>query len=158
MAIEIERKFLVRDPSWQTAVTDRITIRQGYLATGHNATVRVRIGNERATLTIKSGGVGMARAEYEYEIPVGDAGQMLDTLALRPLIEKTRHRLRVAGHLWEIDVFAGDNAGLIVAEIELESPDEVFAEPQWLGAEITGDARYYNSSLIEHPFGSWAKD
>ena len=154
MGREIERKFLVTDGSWRDSAT-ATPFRQGFLSTAPERTVRVRAAGGRGTLTIKSKNVGAVRAEYEYEIPITDAEELLDTLCERPLIEKVRHVVEHEGHTWEVDVFEGDNAGLIVAEIELESDGEEFASPAWLGDEVTDDPRYFNSNLVKHPYKDW---
>ncbi|AGA90473.1 hypothetical protein Thimo_1696 [Thioflavicoccus mobilis 8321] len=155
MAIEIERKFLVAGDGWRAAVLSETRILQGYLANQATATVRARVAGERAYLTIKGPGNGLSRSEYEYPIPVADAEAMLRELAVSPPIEKTRHRVRVGDHVWDLDVFAGANAGLVMAEVELAAEDEVFARPDWLGEEVTGDPRYYNLSLARCPYLSW---
>lgn len=155
MALEIERKYRLLNDAWRVLVERRVTMRQGYLTQiGSAASVRVRLEGDSATLNIKQAVLGMARAEYEYAIPVADAEQLLDTLC-RGRVEKYRHYVHHAGHLWEIDEFLGDNAGLVVAEIELERQDEGFAMPPWLGAEVTDDARYYNHALAERPYRLW---
>lgn len=128
---------------------------QGYLAGSERASVRVRIAGERAWLNIKGGGLVAARAEFEYEIPVADAREMLDNLCERPLIDKTRHWVTHAGSEWEIDEFHGDNEGLIVAELELDREDEEFAVPDWLGIEVTHLPRYYNVCLVKYPYREW---
>jgi adenylate cyclase len=151
---EIERKFLVRGDAWREGAAGT-TYRQGYLSTVKERTVRVRTVGDRGYLTIKGITVGATRSEYEYDIPVEDAQQMLDELCERPLIEKTRFVIAAAGHDWEVDEFAGENAGLIVAEVELASEDEDVALPPWAGEEVTGDPRYYNANLIAHPFSRW---
>lgn len=158
MGIEIERKFLVGD----TSVVDGrlgIPMRQGYLSLDPERTVRVRVSGVRAFVTMKGApsGSGASRAEYEYEIPVPDAEELLDRLALRPLVEKTRYRVTVGRLVWEIDVFAGDNAGLVVAEVELPSEATALILPDWVGEEVTGDPRYYNASLVSLPFRNWDK-
>ncbi len=153
MAREIERKFLVNGFSWRTPAG--IRIRQGYLSTDKERTVRVRTVGGRAFLTIKGSPVGLARPEFEYAIPVHDAVTLLDQLCPRPLIEKTRHRVVFQGHTWEVDEFSGANNGLVLAEIELADEDEAFARPEWLGEEVTHDPRYYNAALVAHPYGSW---
>jgi adenylate cyclase len=152
MASEIERKFLVL-PAWQPR--DQGTyFKQGYLSSVKERVVRVRIAGDKAKLTIKGVTKGVSRAEYEYEIPVADARELLD-LCEQPLIEKRRHLEEVGGKTFEIDVFAGANQGLIVAELELASEDEAFARPPWLGDEVSGDERYYNNNLIAKPFTTW---
>lgn len=155
MALEIERKFLVRDDSWRTQVTRAVRIRQGYLNQARGCSVRVRSASGRGWLNIKSVTIGTMRHEYEYEIPYRDAEEMLEALCQRPLIEKVRHFVHFGGHLWEIDAFEADNEGLIVAEIELSHPEEEFARPSWLGQEVTDDPRYYNTYLAQNPFKSW---
>ena len=157
VSYEIERKFLVRDDGWRADGDTGETMRQGYLSGGAQGSVRVRLSGERAWLNVKGATLGATRREFEYPIPVVDAGIMLDELCQRPLIEKTRYRVEAGAHTWEIDVFAGDNAGLVVAEIELADPDEPFARPAWLGPEVTEDARFYNVMLVEHPFARWSE-
>lgn len=154
MAREIERKFLVLSSSWRQASTG-IHYRQGYLHTSRECSVRVRIAADKAFLTVKGSTQGMSRDEYEYAIPVEDARAMLDQLCPQPQIEKIRHILDYQGFTWEIDEFLGVNQGLIVAEIELRQEDETFPLPDWIGEEVTGDARYYNACLCQHPFTSW---
>ena len=135
--------------------TTGTAFRQGYLSTVKERTVRVRAAGEHGFLTIKGITVGAVRSEFEYEIPRADADQMLDELCERPLIEKTRHEVEVDGLTWEIDVFAGVNDGLIVAEIELEAEAQEIDLPEWVGVEVTHDPRYFNSNLIAHPFSEW---
>jgi len=154
MGQEIERKFLVADESWREGA-EGTSVRQGFLSTAPERTVRVRAAGGRGTLTIKSKSVGARRAEYEYEIPHADAEELLDTVCERPLIEKVRYIVARGPHTWEIDVFEGDNLGLVVAEIELGSEDETFARPDWLGVEVTDDPRYFNSNLVAYPFKDW---
>ena len=153
MAVEIERKFLVQDDAWRVAAAGTL-LRQGYLSTDRDRVVRVRLAGEQGTLTIKSRTVGLVRPEYEYGIPAADARELLD-LCLQPLIEKIRYRILHGGHVWEVDEFLGANAGLVVAECELDSPDEPLELPGWVGREVTGDPRYGNSNLIAHPFTAW---
>ena len=154
MGIEIERKFLPADDGWK-GLGQPTLMRQGYLVADPVRTVRVRIEGERAVITIKSKSIGASRGEWEYEIPVPDAAELLDRLCEQPLVEKVRHRIEHAGHTWEVDEFQGENAGLVVAEIELGSEDEAFEKPGWIGREVTGDPRYYNSSLIRLPYSKW---
>ena len=154
MGQEIERKFLVRGDAWRIGAIET-RFRQGFLSTVPERTVRVRVAGSRGLLTIKGITIGARRAEYEYEIPLRDAQQMLDELCEGPLIEKVRHQVQVGAHTWEIDVFEGDNAGLIVAEIELEREDEPFEMPEWLGDEVTHDPRYFNASLVNAPYNTW---
>jgi adenylate cyclase len=152
MGVEIERKFLVLNDSWQNV--SGVLYRQGYLNRDKTRTVRVRIAGDAAFLTVKGVSVGATRAEYEYPIPLADAQGLL-ALCDGPLVEKTRYRVTHEGTLWEIDVFAGDNAGLVVAEVELAHEDQPFARPAWLGEEVTHDARYFNSNLATQPFSRW---
>jgi len=154
MGEEIERKFLVIGDSWRD-VAEGTPYRQGFLSTEPERTVRVRVAGSRGSITIKGKTVGARRAEFEYEIPVSDAQNMLDTLCKRPLIEKVRYALPIGRHIWEIDVFEGENAGLVVAEIELGSEDEAFDKPEWAGDEVTDDPRYFNSNLVGRPYSSW---
>jgi len=153
MTQEIERKFLVRGDAWRT--DNGIRIRQGYMHNDVNGTVRVRTKGERAYLTIKGGMTGITRSEFEYEIPLEDANQMLDELCQRPLIEKIRHEIHMSGFIWEIDEFLGDNGGLVVAEIELEDENQKFPRPDWLGKEVSDDARYLNANLVMNPYSRW---
>jgi adenylate cyclase len=157
MGLEIERKFLVRDMAVLAGV-DGVAFRQGYLSTEPERSVRVRRSGDVAFITIKgiSDPSGVSRAEFEYPIPAEDADAMLDELALRPLIEKTRYRVEAGGRVWEIDVFAGANEGLVVAEVELPTEQAEVAVPAWAGAEVTGDPRYYNANLVAHPYRDWA--
>ncbi len=154
MAMEIERKFLLRNDSWRRSARGR-KYRQGYITAGSGVTVRVRTVEEQGFLTIKGKSSGAARAEYEYLIPVEDAREMLSTLCSGPLIEKTRYLVEYGGFTWEIDEFAGENQGLLVAEIELESEEQDFPRPPWLGREVTGDDRYFNASLVRNPYRNW---
>ena len=155
MAKEIERKFLVSGDSWR-ALAKGAMYRQGYLNSAKERTVRIRTADEKAFLTIKGITVGAVRSEYEYEIPFDEGNAMLEELAEKPLIEKRRYKIPVAGVTWEIDEFLGDNAGLIVAEVELTSEDQVFDKPVWLGKEVTGDSHYYNANLFKNPFTHWS--
>jgi adenylate cyclase len=155
MGVEIERKFLVADDSWRSAVTSSARIMQGYLANTGTATVRVRIRGDAGFLTIKGATQGVTRSEFEYPIPVADATQMLDTLAVGPVIDKVRHLVPVDGHTWEVDVFAGQNEGLVLAEVELAAHDAHFVLPTWAGAEVSDDPRYFNVNLAARPFRSW---
>jgi adenylate cyclase len=157
MANEIERKFLVKDDSWREQVFRQSKMRQGYLNDCEQSSVRVRVAGEQAYLNIKSATLGVQRKEYEYVIPVDDANEMLSELAQKPLIEKTRYYIKHADHVWEVDVFEGDNAGLIVAEVELSREDELFERPPWAAEEVSSDPRYYNVCLAKHPYKEWAK-
>ncbi|RMG29402.1 MAG: CYTH domain-containing protein [Gammaproteobacteria bacterium] len=160
MPREIERKFLVRSDAWRRQVVRSIPMVQGYLTRmGHpectRSSVRVRVAGDRAWLNIKRAELGVSRLEFEYPIPVEEARELLGRLAMGALIEKTRHEVPVGRHVWEIDVFGGANAGLVLAEIELEAADEPFERPEWLGEEVSHDPRYYNTSLVEHPYSRW---
>nr|WP_316639116.1 CYTH domain-containing protein [uncultured Roseateles sp.] len=152
MAIEIERKFLVCGVEWRQA--EGVRFSQGYLSRDKARTVRIRLAAGRAFLTVKGLTQGATRAEFEYEIPVADAEPLLK-LCEGPLVEKIRRVIVHSGSTWEVDEFLGDNAGLVVAEIELQSEDQVFAKPGWLGREVTDDPKYCNSSLASHPFSRW---
>ena len=154
MGVEIERKFLLQGDAWR-GLGQAVLLRQGYLSSARERVVRVRIEGEQAMLTIKGANVGATRGEWEYPIPLADAVELLDGLCEQPLIEKVRHRIEHAGMVWEVDEFLGANAGLVVAEIELASEDQPFEKPDWIGAEVSGDARYYNANLMRHPFSQW---
>ena len=155
MSREIERKFLLSGDGWR-ALGAGVPYRQGYLSTAPGRSVRVRLVRDKGYLTIKGITVGATRAEYEYEIPAEDASEMLTNLCERPLIEKTRYRVEYHGLTWEIDEFDGDNAGLIIAEVELDEEDQAISLPEWVGKEVTGDPRYYNASLISNPYSQWS--
>jgi adenylate cyclase len=158
MPVEIERKFLVAGDAWRASVTRTELFRQGYLATTRSCSVRVRVGGERAWLGLKGRVIGMSRPEYEYSIPVVEAREILDTLSDEGLVEKYRHWVTHGDREWEVDEFLGANAGLVVAELEIEREDEDFPLPSWLGPEVTHDVRYYNSSLALAPWSRWAGD
>jgi CYTH domain-containing protein len=153
MGIEIERKFLVRGDDWRSTATG-IRYRQGYLCNRPGCSVRVRLGGAAAWLTVKGETIGMARPDFEYPVPLSDADGLL-ALCLQPLIEKVRYRVSVAGLVWEVDEFAGDNAGLVLAEVELSHAGQAIELPSWAGREVTGDPRYYNTNLQRHPFRQW---
>ncbi len=155
MATEIERKYLLLNNDWQKKIESELHIVQGYLANNESCSTRIRIQNDKANINIKSATLGISRTEFEYAIPVDDARLMLKNLCMKPVIEKIRYMVIHAHHLWEIDVFSGDNAGLVVAEIELSSPNEVFEKPSWIGEEVSNDVRYYNACLVQHPFKDW---
>lgn len=162
MGVEIERKFLLRDDSWRAQVGHSERIAQGYLvgaaalAAGHaRASVRVRRTGDQAWLNIKAARLGVERAEYDYPIPPEDADALLATLC-DGVLEKTRHHVRVDGVLFEVDEFAGDNHGLVVAEVELPAVDAPFPRPAWLGREVSALTRYYNVNLIAHPYRQWS--
>ncbi|MFC1823365.1 CYTH domain-containing protein [Thermodesulfobacteriota bacterium] len=156
MPREIERKYLVKGDSWRK-VGDPVQYRQGYLSTDKERVVRVRCMNNRAFLTIKGTPQGISRPEYEYEIPVDDAEEMLGLLCLRPFIEKKRYKLEYLGLTWEIDEFEGENDGLILAEVELENENQKVPLPEWIGDEVSHDSRYTNAGLVNHPYKTWEK-
>lgn len=156
MGSEIERKFLVRDASVLDAHAGTY-FKQGYVRTADKTTVRVRLAGEQGFLTLKGPTVGISRVEYEYEVPAADAKEMLAAFCSEPMIEKTRFKIEVDGLLWEVDRFMGQNEGLVLAEVELESEDQVVSPPSWVGQEVSGDARYFNSRLAENPFSRWGK-
>jgi adenylate cyclase len=154
MGTEIERKFLLKNDAWRS-LAGGTRYRQGYLNRSKECTVRVRTKNRSGYLTIKGPEKGITRIEYEYVIPESDAISMLEDLCEKPIIEKKRHKIDAAGLVWEVDEFLGENTGLIVAEVELESEDQCFEKPEWIGDEVTGDPRYYNASLVTHPYVNW---
>ncbi|MFN8064175.1 MAG: CYTH domain-containing protein [Vicinamibacterales bacterium] len=154
MAVEIERKFLVVGTEWQS-LAEGVLYRQGYLSSAKERVVRVRTAGPDAFLTIKGFTTGVTRLEFEYPIPFDDATAMLDRVCERPLIAKTRYRIPVGGFTWEVDQFHEENEGLVVAEIELPDANTVFERPSWVGEEVSGDARYFNANLIQHPFSRW---
>jgi len=157
MGIEIERKFLIAKGGLEEACRldgEGVPYAQGYLSRGTGRTVRIRIAGSAAFLTVKGPVTGISRAEFEYEIPINDARQML-MLCDGPVIEKIRRRIPHCGHVWEVDEFMGENEGLAVAEVELATADEFIEIPSWIGKEVTGDPRYYNSNLTVHPYRLW---
>lgn len=155
MAIEIERKFLLHDDSWREQADAGVFYRQGYLASDQVSSIRVRLAGDKAWLNIKKAASAIRRLEYEYPIPVEDAAEILEQLCVDNLIDKKRYLVNHAGHLWEIDVFEGANAGLVVAEIELKDEQEYFETPSWLGEEVSHDPRYYNMNLAKIPYTQW---
>jgi adenylate cyclase len=154
MGVEIERKFLLAGDGWRR-LGEPVLMRQGYLSADPDRTVRVRVEGDKGTITIKGRSVGATRGEWEYDIPLADANELLDTLCQQPVIDKHRRRIPFGAHTWGVDEFLGVNEGLIVAEVELEFEDQQFDKPEWIGEEVTGDKRYFNSSLIAHPFSAW---
>ena len=163
MGIEIERKFLVTGDAWRAAAHTVVPMAQGYLndlvavdSGAMHASVRVRIAGGGAFLNLKSRELGHTRQEFDYPIPVEDARALL-ALCVGGVIDKRRHYVEVEGRTWEVDEFLGDNAGLVVAEIELDSADEAFARPAWLGVEATHAPRYYNLALAARPFSQWSE-
>ncbi len=154
MGMEIERKFLLKDDSWRSMASGTMC-RQGYLSSDRERIVRVRIIKDKGFVTVKGIAREATRLEYEYEIPENDAKEMLNELCEKPLIEKNRYKIDYKGLTWEIDEFFGENQGLIVAEVELERENQAFEKPEWVGKEVTGDPRYFNSNLIKNPFKNW---
>ena len=155
MAQEIERKFLVQHETWRTLAEGRYYC-QGYIPTQGKQTVRVRIVGEQGYLTLKGPTAGLSRLEFEYDSPLVDAQTMLRELCQMPLIEKYRYRIPLDDVVWEVDDFLGENQGLILAEVELTHAEQRVALPSWIGEEVTGDPRYYNSNLVKHPFKDWS--
>jgi len=151
---EIEKKFLITNENWR-GLAEGKHYRQGYLAVEKERTVRVRTIGDKGFLTVKGGTVGETRLEFEYEIPVKDARELLRKLCHRPLIEKTRYKIPFEGFIWEVDEFTGENKGLIFAEIELKYEGQKFTQPHWIGKEVTGDLRYYNANLVNTPYSKW---
>ena len=158
MATETERRFLLANNSWQEYVAKSRFIAQGYLDTAPEVAVRIRRDGEKSFLTIKGSSTGASRPEFEYLIPNEDAAQMLQLLCRSRTVQKTRHNVPLNGHTWEIDVFEGENAGLIIAEVELTSESESLTVPAWIGPEITGKHRYSNAALARKPYSSWTKE
>jgi len=156
MGQEIERKYLLKNDLWRPLAERSVRMKQRYLPLCEDAgSGRVRIAGDHAFLTLKTRVKGFSRGEFEYEIPIADAEQIMDSICTGPTVEKMRYIVPFAGHVWEIDEFAGANAGLILAEIELRSETETFELPPWIGGDVTGDVRYYNSVLAEHPYSEW---
>lgn len=158
MGVEIERKFLVDHDKWEKLSKPAGThYRQGYIVADSGRTVRIRVSDTKAFLNLKSrsGSSNMSRSEYEYEIPLAEGLEILDKFVTNGGTEKIRYNIHFAGKLWEVDVFSGDNKGLIVAEIELESEDEQFEKPEWVTIEVTDNGRYTNAALSKHPFKNW---
>ncbi len=155
MPVEIERKYLVVNDKWKLHVESEATLKQGYLATLPNASIRVRVAKGSAHLNIKSVTLGISRSEYEYEIPLEEGEEILANLTAGPIIDKVRYKVRCGNHIWDLDLFHGDNEGLIVAEVELDAEDETFEMPEWAGEEVSGDPKYYNASLVKRPYCDW---
>jgi len=156
MGMEIERKFLVSSDLWRVG-TLPVRYAQGYLSKDTIRTVRIRIAGTKGYLTIKGPVSGISRSEFEYPIPLEDAQQLLD-LCIGPIVKKNRHKILFEGHLWEVDEFLGENQGLIMAEVELSHPEESIILPPWIGREVSGDSRYYNSNLNTNPYQEWVRD
>jgi adenylate cyclase len=155
MAVEIERKFLLSSEKWRAVVTRSVEIIQGYIAESDTSSVRVRVADQCGSLNLKGLTLGITRKEYEYDLPLAEAREILAEFCAARVITKTRYHVEHEGHVWEIDEFSGENTGLVIAEIELSSESEVFARPEWLGDEVSGDPRYYNLRLAEQPYGTW---
>lgn len=157
MAVEIERKFLVKGDNWRSLGTGTL-YRQGYISTHNGTTVRVRLVGNQGYLTLKGKSVGFSRAEYEYPISPEDAQEMLDNLCDRPLIEKTRYKINFAGLIWEVDEFWGENEGLIVAEVEMTDENQVVDLPDWTDREVSNEDKYFNVNLFRYPFQQWTQE
>jgi adenylate cyclase len=155
MALEIERKYLVINDKWRDSVIKESVMKQGYLANAANASVRVRVSGSEGRLTVKGRSKGISRSEYEYSIPLQDAEEILRNHISGAVIEKVRYKVKCGDHVWDLDVFAGANHGLIMAEVELSSEDEGFQMPEWAGEEVSTDSRYYNANLASHPYCDW---
>lgn len=155
MAIEIEHKFLIKNDAWKNSISKSSEYKQGYLVSDSKRSIRIRISNNKAWLNIKSATIGTHRQEFEYEIPLTEGTEILNSLCEKSLIEKIRHFVPFEQHTWEIDVFTGDNEGLIVAEIELSRTGESFKIPDWIDKEVTADLRYYNNNLCKNPYKHW---
>lgn len=156
MGQEIERKYLVMNNTYRNN-SKGVLYKQAYLSSNPERTVRVRVYNQKGYLTIKGPNDGCTRAEFEYEIPCNEAQTIIDNLCEKPIIEKNRYKVEYEGLIWEVDEFIGDNSGLVIAEIELKHENQSFIKPSWIGEEVTGDQRYYNSNLVKNPFCTWAE-
>lgn len=156
MPKEIERKFLIKNDDWRITADSGVEMVQGYLQSGKESSIRVRLTGDTAWLNIKSATLGISRSEYEYTIPLEDAKEILSGLCGESIVGKTRYHVDVGNHTWEVDVFADDNAGLVVAEIELSAEDEAFEVPAWAGEEVSLDTRYYNVCLAKYPYKTWS--
>lgn len=155
MAQETERKFLVKDETWRAESREGRLYRQGYLSRVKERIVRVRTAGQKGSITVKGITKGISRAEFEYEIPLEDANQMLEHLCEKALIEKIRYKVLYEDMTWEVDEFKGENEGLVLAEVELSDENQKIVLPPWVGDEVSGDPRYYNANLVEHPFCRW---
>jgi adenylate cyclase len=154
MAVEIERKYLINLNQIGTLENGN-RIKQGYITTNKDAVVRVRVKNDKGYLTIKGSNIGVSRLEFEYEIPLVEANEMLDKLCQKPIIDKTRYLIDFEKHIWEIDIFYGDNEGLVIAEVELVDVNEEIKLPLWIKEEVSGDIKYYNLNLMKYPYNQW---
>jgi adenylate cyclase len=155
MGMEIERKFLLKDDSWKNSGVKPLVLKQGYIKNSETGVVRIRISDSTGFITVKGKTRNASRLEYEYEIPVKDAEEMLHKLCDKPLVEKKRYNITHGGFQWSVDQFTGANLGLVVAEIELDTEEQAFGRPPWLGKEVTHDPRYFNSNLIATPYSDW---
>lgn len=153
MGEEIERKFLVTSDAWRRGTGT--PVRQGYLSLDEKRSVRIRSTPEGAYLTVKGASRGARRSEFEYEIPVKEADELLGSICVTPIIEKIRYQILFGGLTWEVDEFLGENQGLVIAEVELEREDQEFDKPEWVGEEVTEDPRYYNANLVVKPYTRW---
>lgn len=156
MALEIEHKFLVNSLAFRNYAKP-VLYRQGYLADLPDRSIRVRTVGDKGFITIKARVSVLTRQEFEYEIPLSDALKILKEVCIGPIVEKYRYTINYKGFIWEVDEFLGDNAGLIVAEIEVTDEDQLFGKPDWVGDEVTNDPRYLNSNLSKSPFNTWNK-
>jgi adenylate cyclase len=154
MGTEIERKFLVVGEAWRELGTGT-SYRQGYIVSDQVRTVRVRVAGDRGYLTLKGPTTGLSRAEFEYEIPLADADDMLRLFCVSPLVEKVRYRIPLGDLVWDVDEFCGANAGLVLAEVELQDEHQTVVLPDWIGQEVSGDPRYFNAYLAQHPYSQW---
>ncbi len=158
MAVEIERKFLVVNDTWRQGVTRSYPIRQGYFSRTPLLRARIRVIGDKGCITLKSEPGTLTRYEYEYDIPKADAEEIIKRFSIEPLIAKTRHEVPFDGVLWVVDVFEGDNTGLVLAEVELDNAHQIVTKPAWAGAEVTGDRRYGNSNLARYPYVTWREN
>jgi len=156
MAKEIERKFLVNIDDKSLVLENPIYIKQAYIKTNNKTTIRIRTANNDAYITLKGKTEGISRDEFEYDIPLDEANDMIEKFCDKNIIEKKRYKIKYDNKTWELDIFDGDNKGLIIAEIELESEDEVFNKPSWITTEVTDDKKYYNALLIDNPYKKWS--
>ena len=156
MSVEIERKFLVKGNEWRQ-LAQAVNYKQGYISTEKEHTVRVRTIESQAYLTIKGKSVGATRLEFEYEIPLNDANELLNNLCHKPFIDKNRYKIQYKDLTWEVDEFFGENEGLILAEVELHDENQKIEIPDWIGIEVTGEPKYYNANLISNPYCNWEK-
>ncbi len=154
MAIEIERKYLVKSDDWKSLATKKY-YQQGYLLISKSLTIRVRIIEDKSYITIKGASKGISRSEYEYEIPIKEAEDIIQSLCEKPLIEKYRTKINIDDVIWEVDEFLGENEGLVIAEVELKNEGQKINLPAWIGDEVSGNPKYSNSYLVKHPFKRW---